>query len=114
MKKANGRTKEREYSIILENLRMVAHTRGYKVDECEEYFEIYSPVNPFPSMQVWKDDVECVIVKARIDDDDLFFEEQFNGFDNALSAFILLDQATKAIAEQVKKNVLNLFGKLII
>jgi len=113
MSKSTSQTKEREYSVILENLRMVAHTRGYKVDECEEYFEIYSPVNPFPSMQVWKDDVECVIVKARVDDDDLFFEEQFNGFDNALSAFMLLAQTTKAIAEQVKKNVLNLFGKLV-
>lgn len=105
--------KKTAYESTLENLKMIAHSRGYRVDDCEDYFELYSPINPFPSLQVWKDDLDCVTVKARIDDDDCFFEDQFNGFDNALSAFILLDKTTKAIAEQVNKNVLQLFGKLI-
>lgn len=113
MKKARKQPERSKYACMLENLRMVVHTRGYKVDECEDYFEIYSPINPFPSLQVWKDDPDSVTVKARIDDDDLFFEDQFNGFDNALSAFMLLDKTTKAIAEQYKKNVMSLFGKLV-
>ena len=89
--------KKTTYESTLENLKMIAHSREYKVGNCEDYFELYSPVNPFPSLQVWKDDIECAIVKARIDDDDCFFEEQFDGFDNALSAFMLLDKTTKAI-----------------
>ena len=112
MKKKQSQTRA-EFASIAENLRMIAANRGYRVDDTEEYFEIYSPTNPFPSMQVWKDDLESVTVKARIDDDDLFFEDQFDGFDNALSAFMLLDKTTGAIARQVKKNVLSIFEKLI-
>ena len=112
--KNGGKTmKKTEREIVKANLLSIIATYSYKLYETEDYFEIYSKDNPFPSLTVWHDDYDSVTVKTRIDDDDLFFEEQLNGFDNAFVAFILLDKTTAAIAEQVDKASKKLFGTLI-